>query len=120
MDVDRRHRSLPPGVAVASSVVLPGVAHLLTGRIGSGAARLALCLGWGAAAVTAWGPGGGPSLVASVLLLGVAVVWLGTLVDSTQLHRSAGPELLRSRVLLVLVALVAVGAVLAVLVDALG
>jgi hypothetical protein len=119
-EVDRRTRALPAGVGLAVSAVLPGVAHLLAGRVGSGVARLALTIGWGAAAVTAWGPDRAPSSVAWAFLVGVVLVWLGTLVDSTRLDRPTGPELLRSRVLLVLVAGVTVAAVLAVLVDALG
>jgi hypothetical protein len=105
--VDRGAR----GRLVLASALLPGLGHLLTGRTGTGAARLILAVSWllGAVAVLR---SAGQVLPAAPLLLGVAVIWAGSLRDVLALV-DGGPELLTSRVLLWLTA----GVILALLVT---
>jgi hypothetical protein len=117
----RTARALEPGAALAASLVVPGAAHLVTGRLGSGIARVVLGLGWLLVALLTWGGSDGPlPVVAVVFLVGAAIVYVATLVDAWHLGRAASRELLRPRVLTVLVATVTVAAVLAMAVSALG
>jgi TM2 domain-containing membrane protein YozV len=117
----RTTRALEPATALGVSLVVPGAAHLLTGRVGSGIARALLGLGWLLVALLTWGSSAGtPPVVALVFLTGAATVYGATLVDAWQLGRPANRELLRPRVLTVLVVTVTVVAVLAMAVSALG
>jgi hypothetical protein len=97
--------ALPPPVdpadrtrLVVASVVLPGLGHLLARRTGTGAARVVTALAWLAGAFLLV-RGGGGSVVVAPLLLGVAVVWAGSLHDVLALV-DGGRELLTTRVLL--------------------
>jgi hypothetical protein len=97
--------ALPPPVdpadrtrLVVASVVLPGLGHLLAGRTGTGAARVVTALAWLAGAFLLV-RGGGGSVAVAPLLLGVAVVWAGSLHDVLALVEG-GRELLTTRVLL--------------------
>jgi hypothetical protein len=87
------------GRAVAASVVLPGLGHLLAGRPGTGAARALLWCSWllGGLFVVRGADGGAPVLPAVPLLLGAVVLWAGTLRDAVAL--GSGREWLRPRVL---------------------
>lgn len=96
------------GLRVATSAVLPGLGHLLSGRAGTGTARLLLWLLWAAGGV---GLLGGPLAPAAVLLLGAAVLWATTLADVVALPD--GPERLGARPLGALTAAVTVGLVVA-------
>ncbi len=83
--------------AVVASVLLPGLGHLLRGRVGTGLARMVLWLLWGGGGLAVLlGSGGG--MAAAVLLLAALLVWAVTLVD---LQRLAGgrPPLATGRVL---------------------
>jgi hypothetical protein len=79
-------------------VVLPGLGHLLARRTGTGAARVVTTVAWLTGAVLLV-RGGGGSVAAAPLLLGVAVVWAGSLHDVLALV-DGGRELLTTRVLL--------------------
>lgn len=87
------------GRAVAASVLLPGLGHLLAGRAGTGIARLLLGLSWlvGGVAIAAGADGGGRALPAIPLLLGAVIVWAASIRDAAVL--GTGDELLRPRVL---------------------
>jgi hypothetical protein len=97
------HRPAPGptdrGRATAASVLLPGLGHLLAGRVGTGIARLVLGLSWlvGGVAIAAGAGGGGRALPAIPLLLGAVTVWAASIRDAAAL--GTGRELLRPRVL---------------------
>jgi hypothetical protein len=87
------------GRLVAASVVLPGLGHLLAGRVGTGVARLLLGLSWAAGGVAIARSAGaaGGILPAVPLLLGAVVVWAASVRDAAVL--GDGQELLRPKVL---------------------
>ncbi len=103
-----------------ASLALPGLGHLLARRTGSGIARLGLTLLWlgGGLAILL----GGASVVARlpglVLLLGVVVLWVGTVLDARELEAGGSRELLDGRALLWLVVGVTVALILALLLAA--
>jgi hypothetical protein len=80
-----------------ASVLLPGLGHVLRGRVGTGLARSVLWLLWGGGGLAVLlGSGGGAA--AAVLLLAALLVWAVTLVDLQRL--SVGrPPLATARVL---------------------
>jgi hypothetical protein len=105
---------------VVASIALPGLGHLLAGRLGSGLARLVLGLSWllgGIAIARAAAASGAAILPAVPLLLGAAIVWTGSVADAASLDRR---ELLRPRVLTVLTGVVLGTLVLALLATATG
>jgi hypothetical protein len=104
-------------VLLAASLVLPGLGHLLIGRTGTGLARIVLAVLWvggGLSLVRDGGGGGAPGLV---LLVGALVLWIATAVDARYLATGSRTELLGSRALAVLVAIVTGGLVLATVVT---
>jgi hypothetical protein len=78
--------------------VFPGLGHLLARRTGTGLARVVLTVTWLLGALLVTGGGGG-NLAAAPLLLGVAILWAGSLRDVLALV-DGGREVLTSRVLL--------------------
>jgi hypothetical protein len=87
------------GRLVAASVLLPGLGHLLAGRVGTGVARLLLGLSWAAGGLAIARSAGteGRILPAVPLLLGAIIVWAASIRDAAVL--GDGPELLRPKVL---------------------
>jgi hypothetical protein len=87
------------GRLVAASVVLPGLGHLLAGRVGTGVARLLLGLSWavGGLAIARGAGAEGRILPAVPLLVGAIVVWAASIRDVAVLGE--GSELLRPKVL---------------------
>lgn len=104
-------RSLSAGVVVGASVVWPGIGHVLAGRVGTGLARALLWAVWLVAGIGLWravGPASGASarLPAVSVLVGAAVLWVGTLLDAQRLGGGRDRELLAARPLGILVAVV--------------
>jgi hypothetical protein len=87
------------GRLVAASVLLPGLGHLLAGRVGTGVARLLLGLSWaaGGLAIARSAGAAGGILPAVPLLLGATIVWAASIRDAAVL--GDGQELLRPKVL---------------------
>lgn len=115
-------REVGASKVLATSVLLPGLGHVLMARYGTGIARILLFLLWGLGAVgLARGASGASTLApALVLLLGAALVWAGTLLDARALVASSSQEVLSSRALLWLVVGVTMALVAALLLAALG
>ncbi len=84
------------------SAFAPGAGHLAVGRYGSGWARLLLFVVWAVGAVMLSGAGARALGAIAPLLLGVVIVWVGSLVDLQRLQRGQ-EELLAGRRLLWLV-----------------
>ncbi len=79
-----------PTSALVASVLLPGLGHLLRGRVGTGLARAVLWLLWGGGGLAVLlGSGGGTA--AAVLLLAALAVWAVTLVDLQRLETDHPP-----------------------------
>jgi len=93
----------PWALALGLSALAPGAGHVLLRRYASAAARLLLFLVWALGGIAVLGGGAGAALVAGPLLLGAAVLWLGSLGDVALASQGAGRELLSARVLLWLV-----------------
>ncbi len=97
-------RPTPPwAMALVLSALAPGAGHVLLRRPASAAARLLLFLVWALGGIAMLGGGPGAVLAAGPLLLGAAVLWLGSLGDVALASQGAGRELLSARVLLWLV-----------------
>jgi hypothetical protein len=90
---------------VAASALLPGLGHMLAGRVAAGVARAILALLWlvGGVTILVGATGAVARLPGVVLLLGAAALWAGTLVDAAELARGGTQELLSPRALLWLV-----------------
>lgn len=89
--------------ALAMTAVAPGAGHIAVGRYGTGVARLVLFAGWVLGAVALGASGGSRALlVVAPLLLGVLVLWGGSLVDIYRLQQGER-EILGGRPLLWLV-----------------
>jgi hypothetical protein len=111
--------SASPTAALAASVVLPGLGHLLLGRPGTGLARLLTWLVWlPGGVVTVRATTGAGTLPGVVLLAGAAALWVATLLDTRALVAGRGDERLTARALAWLVAGVVLAAVAAVAVAA--
>jgi hypothetical protein len=106
------------GVVLAASLVLPGLGHLLVGRSGTGLARIVLAVLWVGGGLSLVRNGGGGTAPGLILLAGALVLWLATAVDARYLAAGSRTELLGSRALAVLVAVVTGGLVLATVVTA--
>lgn len=88
---------------IALSAIAPGAGHLAIGRFGSGASRLLLFLGWTLGALLLAGSGGRRAVIAiTPLVLGVVIIWAGSIIDLYRLQHGAA-ELLAGRRLLWLV-----------------
>ncbi|MFO8076964.1 MAG: double zinc ribbon domain-containing protein [Actinomycetota bacterium] len=97
-------RPPPPWtLALVLSALAPGAGHVLLRRYASATARLLLFLVWAVGGIAVLSGGAGAALVAAPLLLGAAVLWLGSLGDVALASQEAGRELLGARVLLWLV-----------------
>lgn len=107
---------------LVASVLLPGLGHVLLGRVGTGIARMLLFLLWALGSVGLSRGASGVSTLAPalVLLLGAVLVWVGTLLDTRLLLASDSREVLTSRVLLWLVVGVTMALVAALLLAAVG
>lgn len=88
------------GRLLLASLLFPGLGHLVARRVGTGVARLVLAGSWlvGALVVVVGAGGGAGRIPAVPLLLGVAVLWVGSARDAVALV-DGGRELLRPRVL---------------------
>lgn len=107
--------------ALALSALLPGAGHLAVGRYGAGLARVFLAALWLIGAVLLLGAGGRDALLGVVpLLLGLAVLWAGSLVELLALAGGREREVLSGRSLLWLVVAVTLGAAGGMAVAALG
>ncbi|MEX2549445.1 MAG: hypothetical protein WD638_04400 [Nitriliruptoraceae bacterium] len=76
--------------ALLASVVLPGLGHVLRGRVGTGLARLALWSLWGGGGLAVL-LGSGGAAAAAVLLLAALLLWAVTLVDVQRLSTGRAP-----------------------------
>jgi TM2 domain-containing membrane protein YozV len=113
-------RELSVGQAVAASLVVPGLAHVLVGRVGSGLARGLLAVGWGWIGLAVLlGPTGNRALGALLLAAG-SCVYLGTAADARALVDPSLPVLLTPRRLAWGVAAVAVLLTIAAVATTLG
>ena len=89
--------------ALVMTAVAPGAGHIAIDRYGSGFARLFLFIGWLLGAVALAQSGGGEAMfVIAPMLLGVVVLWAGSLLDIYRLQQGE-PEVLAGRPLLWLV-----------------
>lgn len=80
-----------PTLVVLTTVVWPGVGHLLAGRVGTGAARALLWALWGGGALWLIATGEGTAAArwaGATLAAGAAVLWVVSLVE---VRRRAGP-----------------------------
>ncbi len=116
-------RDVSPTLVLAASVVWPGAGHVAVGRTGTGLGRALLWVLWLGAAIGLWratGGAGGPAsrAPAVALLLGAAALWLGTVLDAVRLGDGRSEEVLRPRVLGLLVAVVTGGLLLSLLLVA--
>lgn len=108
------------GRLTAASALVPGLGHLLVGRLGTGIARMVLAVSWllGGVAIARVASAGSGSIVPAVpLLLGAAVVWAGTLADVRRLVTPGAAEVLGIRVLTWLTVAVLGAALLALVVT---
>lgn len=96
-------RDIEPTTLLAASILLPGLGHVLAGRVGTGVARIVLYVLWVGGGLALLLGSGGATLLGVVLLLGALVLWAGTLVDVQQLARPGGGEVLGPRALGLLV-----------------
>ena len=106
---------------VLLSAVVPGLGHLMAGRVGSGIARAIFGLGWlvgGVLLLLAAVRAGSGYAAAVPLLLGAAVVWVLSVLDAQGLARGAQREHLDGRRLLWLMVGVTCALVVALLLDA--
>ena len=86
--------------AMLLTALAPGAGHIAVNRYASGVARLILFIGWLLGAVALGQSGGSRALlVVAPLLLGLVVLWAGSLVDIYRLQH-AQSELLGGRPLL--------------------
>lgn len=100
----RRDVHVGAGAVLVASGLLPGLGHVLAGRLGTGLARALLFVLWAAGGlVLLRGTGGAAG--GTVLVLGALVVWAASLVDVTRLD-TAHPPLLGPRRLGMLVLVV--------------
>lgn len=91
---------------VLRSALVPGLGHMLAGRVGSGIARAVLGLGWlvgGAALLVSAARAGSGVWAALPLLAGAGAVWVLTVFDARSLARGSSHEYLDGRTLLWLV-----------------
>jgi hypothetical protein len=105
-DEEPAPRDLSPVTGLVATALLPGLAHVLAGRIGTGVARALLWLLWlagGIALVVSARGSDGSVLPGLVLLLGAVAVWVGSLLDTQVLVAGGRRELLDARALLWLV-----------------
>lgn len=105
---------------VACSLLLPGLGHLLAGRVGTGLARMLFAVGWlvgGVLLLIAAVRAGAAHLASVPLLLGAVVVWVLTVLDIRSLARGEHRERLDGRTLLWLMAGVTGVLVLALMLD---
>lgn len=108
-------REVSDEATLIATMLLPGIGHVLHGRVGTGVARAGLFAAWalgGLALLRAAVTAAQPRLPAVVLLVAALAIWAGSLLDAHALTRGSGVELLRPRVLLWLVVAV-IGALLA-------
>jgi hypothetical protein len=95
-----------PNTVLVASAVLPGVGHVLLGRLGDGLVRAST---YAACVVGAWlliraaSPTGLPLLPAAPLLVGAVALWVMTVVDGQRLAAGRREQLLTTRVYLWLV-----------------
>lgn len=96
------------GQALALSAIVPGAGHIAVGRYGSGVARLVLFVTWLLGAVVLGNAAGARGIaVVTPLMIGVLILWIGTIVDVYRLQQG-DTELLTGRHLLWLVVAVLV------------
>jgi hypothetical protein len=114
-------RNIGFGAAVGSSLVCPGLGHLLAGAVGSGLARLLLWVLWaGAGLGSLGGARGGGRASAVILLVGAGVLWVTTVVDAASVASGTSRQLLEGRRLAVLVGVVTGGLILSAMITAFG
>jgi hypothetical protein len=109
------------GRLTLASAVLPGLGHVLAGRVGTGVARMLLAVLWlaGGAAIVAGAAGSAASAApAAPLLLGAAAVWVGSVLDVRTLATGTGRERLGARTMLWLTSAVVGALVVLVVVTA--
>ncbi len=83
---------VPEQTMLGTSVVVPGLGHILAGRTGSGITRLVLFLFWGIGGVwwlLSTQNGRAPGLV---LVLGALILWGATLVDANAIAKGRPQE----------------------------
>ena len=106
---------------VVLSGLLPGLGHLMAGRVGSGLARALLGVGWlvgGVVLLVAAVRAGSGHWAALPLLAGAIIVWVLTVFDAQSLARGQQREYLDGRSLLWLMVGVTCLLVIALLLDA--
>lgn len=106
---------------VLLSGLLPGLGHLVSGRVGSGLARALFGVGWlvgGVLLLVAAVRAGSGHWAAVPLLAGAVVVWVLSVLDAQSLARGAQRERLDGRNLLWLMVVVTCLLVVALLLDA--
>jgi TM2 domain-containing membrane protein YozV len=102
-----KSRSDLPIAALAASVVLPGAGHVLLGRITAGLARMAVAVAWVVAAASWINHHAMPAQRGAwAAVVGVALLWVLTLVDVVRLARDEPAEILTAARLFVLVSVV--------------
>lgn len=95
-----------PQTLLAATLALPGLGHILAGRVGTGVARLVVALVWligGIALIVSASGADGSILPGVILLLGAAVVWGATFLDVQHLLAGRTTEILDARRMLWLV-----------------
>ncbi len=108
------------GTAVAGSLLLPGLGHVLAGAVGSGLARILLWSLWAGAGVGALTTGAAGRTMGVILLVGAAVLWAASAVDAAALASGTGRLVLEGRRFAGLVAAVTAGLILAAAFTAFG
>jgi len=113
-------KDIAVGTAVAGSLLLPGLGHVLAGAVGSGLARILLWSLWAGAGVGTLTIGAAGRATGAILLVGAAVLWVVSAVDAATLASGTGRLVLEGRRFAVLVAVVTAGLILAAAFAAFG
>lgn len=96
-------RAWPSSWLLGLTVVAPGLGHILAGRLGTGLARLTLTLVWLTGAIGIIGAADAVPFAGVVLIMGVAAVWVASILDMRLLLAGEPAQTLDARRLLWLV-----------------
>lgn len=88
----RQVTDVPEQTLLATSVLLPGLGHVLAGRTGSGVTRMLLWLLWAAGGLWWVLSTGQGRLPGTVLIGGAVILWGATLVDANAITKGAAAE----------------------------
>lgn len=92
---------LSEGVALAASVALPGLAHILAKRTATGVLRALFFVSWlvGGVLLAREAAGSGQAITASLpLFLGALIIWVGSVLDAQAITRTGEDVVLVPRV----------------------